>query len=536
MSDSQQRMSPQFSLNVALPIFLTICAGIMLVYLWLRAIWPSITEYWQEHYWWIVAVGTIIILGGTCHKWVPLGWRAFKTLSDHGEQKKDRKAYRELMTVATAKLQEGYNTKYANSKTGDVLEVVNPYVAGRVQRVQEIAGTEQRVAELPPPAPIPARVRYEDVQSQVPPGHAILGVDGTGVKTCEFGKILTCLILGGSGTGKSNTVAIKVEEAIKDGWKLIVIDPHKRKTDSLYNRVKEYSYAFLHLDFPDLEEPMVDNVAQTDEQIKAVFTWFLAEFKRRLDQGVTPDDPSILIICDEVGNIADSDDEAIVKDLKKIARICGNESRGFGMAGWFMNQNATGIAWLRKVVMTVIVHKINMMSERRVACNENDALARHMDEWPKHGRVYVYGLSFEVVYELQMPFKEQRVVESMPQLPQKNEGFYSAQTEKLADGAFSPVSESGNAAEEPSDGKIVSFPGRASSEETKESAEHEKKNSGSESGVSADIRETIKRMKKKNLSDRMIAPLVGLGGRKYGIYQSVCRELGFIAEDQAEEG
>jgi len=310
----------------------------------------------------------------------------------------------------------------------------NNTAASMIQRWSKIAEepgiVEEKTTtpELPAPSPIPANVRYEDVRAHVPKGHAILGVDGAGVKTCEFGKILTCLILGGSGTGKSNTIAIKAEEAVRDGWKIIVIDPHKRKEDSLFNRIKEFSAHFLRFDW------LPDGVAQDDEQVKQVFQWFLAEFKRRMDNGRSPNDPDILIICDEVGNLADSDDEEIVKALKKIARICGNESRGFGMAGWFINQNATGIAWLRKVVMTVIVHKINMMSERKVACNENEALARHMDEWPKHGRVYVYGLSFEGVFELQMPKKEQIIaVDEMPPLPRKSPDFYQAQTEKLTE-------------------------------------------------------------------------------------------------------
>jgi hypothetical protein len=52
--------------------------------------------------------------------------------------------------------------------------------------------------------------------------------------------------------------------------------------------------------------------------------------------------------------------------------------------------------------------------------------------------------------------------------------------------------------------------------------------------VETGIRETIRRMKQAGEPDRKIARFVGLSGRKYFIYQRVCRELGFVAEQQAE--
>jgi hypothetical protein len=52
--------------------------------------------------------------------------------------------------------------------------------------------------------------------------------------------------------------------------------------------------------------------------------------------------------------------------------------------------------------------------------------------------------------------------------------------------------------------------------------------------VEAGIRETIKRMKKRGMADREIAHLVGLGGRKYSLYQQICEEEGMVVR-QAEE-
>jgi hypothetical protein len=52
--------------------------------------------------------------------------------------------------------------------------------------------------------------------------------------------------------------------------------------------------------------------------------------------------------------------------------------------------------------------------------------------------------------------------------------------------------------------------------------------------VETSIRETIRRMKKAGEPDRKIARFVGLSGRKYALYRRVCRELGFVAEQQTE--
>jgi hypothetical protein len=436
MNAENRKLSPQFSIYVAIPIVLAALFGLWWLYMgavWLRGALPP---FWEQNKYTIIIIGAILLLGSTSHKWVPMLWGAHRARRLHEQEMLDRMAHRKLIEAAAVKMGEGFNTKYSNTKTGDLIEMLNPYVTAKASRQITEVPEGQEVKQIEAPKPIPEKVAYESVASQVPHGHALLGVDGRGVRTCEFGKILTCLILGGSGTGKSNTVSIKVEEAVKDGWRLIVIDPHRRKPDSLYNRIKEYSDRFIRFDW------LPDGVAMEDDEIKNVLNWFNEEYKRRLKTG----DQSfgdVLLICDEVGYVADLEDEETVKLLKRIAKVCGNESRGFGMAGWFINQNATGIAWLRKVVMTVITHKINMMSERRIACNENDALARNMDKWPKHGRVYVYGLSFEETYELQMPYKQEatRVVDAVP----VGQNFYETRTEKLpeqrATHYYSPTSQ-----------------------------------------------------------------------------------------------
>lgn len=49
-------------------------------------------------------------------------------------------------------------------------------------------------------------------------------------------------------------------------------------------------------------------------------------------------------------------------------------------------------------------------------------------------------------------------------------------------------------------------------------------------GVGNEIRETIKRMRRKGMAHREIAQLVGMAGRRYGQYKQVCREEGIDIE------
>lgn len=265
----------------------------------------------------------------------------------------------------------------------DMLMLPQPSRGGKTRDVDPDDGPDMSA--------LPGSVRYEEIRSQVPYGRSCLGVSAQGVEHCDFGQLMTMWIAGGSGTGKSNTVALKIDEAIRNGRKIgiVLIDPHARKEDSLYNRIRCYEGHFLF------------QVAVSEDEIYSALVWFKDEFERRLGQG-GHGKSDILLVVDEVSNVVESDDPEIGKLIKKIARICGQESRGFGMFGWFISQDAAGLAWLRKRAMTVIAHKLNMMSERKLACNEDMEIARSMDEWPR-GRVAVYGLNFQGVMIAQMP-------------------------------------------------------------------------------------------------------------------------------------
>jgi hypothetical protein len=263
---------------------------------------------------------------------------------------------------------------------------------------------------------IPSSVRYEDICNQIPRGHGLLGVSANSVETADFQEFMTMLISGGSNSGKSNTVGLKLHEAIENGRdiRLLAIDWHWRKADSLYNKIKCYEERFL---MP---------VVTSEEGTLTVLQWFYDEFKRRLECGVSEDESDILLVVDEVPAIMDAEDEQVSKLLKRIALKCGREARGFGMYGWFITQQVIGLAWLRNVVHTNIAHKATRINEAGIACNDHKDIARDMENWPR-GRVIVYGQNFTGVRVLQMPI----FVPHSSTVPDQHRNAFSWLTEPL---------------------------------------------------------------------------------------------------------
>lgn len=254
------------------------------------------------------------------------------------------------------------------------------------------APKQQEQEEESEKSALPMGVRYEQIAHKVPRGHGLLGLSETGVETADFQEFMTMLISGGSNSGKSNTVGLKLHEAIQNGRdiRLLVIDWHARKEDSLYNKIRAYESRFLM--------PVVTE----EEQTLPVLQKFYNEFKRRRAEGVTRRDHDILLVIDEVPGMMDAEDEEIPRMLKKIARMSGREGRGFGVYAWFIAQQVIGMSWLRNVVHTCICHKATRMNEAVEACNQHKDIARDMENWPA-GRVVVYGQNFQGVRVLQMP-------------------------------------------------------------------------------------------------------------------------------------
>ncbi|MEO6892850.1 MAG: hypothetical protein ABI324_28030 [Ktedonobacteraceae bacterium] len=297
-------------------------------------------------------------------------------------------------------LAEGYHT-IVKARQGrarvELLEANDGYVVYREHKkivVREVArlpvGRATRVVEadhplaLPPGNALPTNVRYEDIRSQVPKGHILVGIGRLGIETKDRAVGALVWIVGLSGTGKTNTAVLRVEERRSAGHKFLGYDPHWFKPDSLTNALKAYEHDFIL--------PMARNASEA----LRVLNTFLGEFLARKSGSIPHPWTKITLVVDEVNaamDPTDEEEEQIAKLLKSIARICGQEARNFNMGGIFISQQATGLAWLRKVALMVIVHQLLMQSEKELACNGDKAAAKDMETWPV-GRTYVFGVGF----------------------------------------------------------------------------------------------------------------------------------------------
>jgi hypothetical protein len=543
----RSRFNPHFTIWVAIPIVL---GSLFLLYYATQAIgWMH--EHWGSVQPWAIVAAIAGAIGLLAR---PI-WKMYRALHEHHQNALDRVVWRDVAKETQYLLQEarkrGDGVKISGNANGAFPSIeILPLVAAATRQREQVsisAADEEAVLALPAPRKLPEYVAYEDVKPYIPKGHALLGVSETGIESCDFGDLMTMMICGGSNSGKSNTVALKIDEAIHLGRNIgiICIDPHARKPDSLWNKIKVYADRFL---MP---------VAYKEEQMLAALEWFLEEYERRLEQGYG--DTDILLVVDEVQHITRFSEE-VTKLLKKISAICGQESRGFGMFGWFISQNAVGLPWLRNVVLTVIVHKMLQMNDRLLAVNGNGPLARSMDNWPKHGRVAVYSINLEGFRVCQMaafkapqlaPPADPRAVyqdttevdlnarvvqagglEEMEELQPKTQPaspVFRAETPRRNAETLSRSGDETAFEADADDHKII--PLRASENLGELSS---KKKIQSASDVSVETKKIIVRMHKKGIPHRDIAPLVGLGGELYNIFKEVCQELGI--KQQLQKG
>ncbi len=257
--------------------------------------------------------------------------------------------------------------------------------------------------------PLPTQIRYEDVRHQIPEGHNLVGVGIDGLVTKEDRKIGACVwIVGLSGTGKTSTTSLRIEERANCEHQFLGHDPHWFKDDSLTNAIVGYADRFLM--------PM----ARSNDEALLVYEAFLSEFNNRKAGKVAKPFQKITIVVDEVNSLAEPDDEdeqgkKLLDKLKTIVRICGTEARNFNMGGLFISQKATRLYWIRDVALLIIVHKLLMENQQKLATNIDDkAFFAEMRLWPV-GRTYVYGAGLEAgegCITVQQPYFEKASVGS----------------------------------------------------------------------------------------------------------------------------
>jgi hypothetical protein len=265
-------------------------------------------------------------------------------------------------------------------------------------RVSEVPNQQGQIGGAAPLAlgaggSLPTNVLYEEVRGQVPAGHILVGIGQAGIETKRAAVGACVWIVGLSGTGKTSTTVLRVEERATDGSRFLGIDPHFFKDDSLFHSI----YETVDGQPGAYKDLFIKPMARSTEEAKAVLQAFIDEFNGRKGGRIPKPWGKITLLVDEVGALVDTiseEEEEVAKMLKYVARICGQEARNFMMGGVFISQQATGLAWLRKMALMVIVHQLLMQSEKELACNGDKAAAKDMETWPI-GRTYVFGVGFQ---------------------------------------------------------------------------------------------------------------------------------------------
>jgi len=301
------------------------------------------------------------------------GWNALKAEASAKESVlKVDMGYQYLPQMIQQSVASGRNYKYLGFESQHHLS--------NLHMIQSGAQDENEPLQLP----LPTQVRYEDIRHQIPQGHVLVGIGPNGVETKESAVGACVWIVGLSGTGKTSTTVLRVEERATTGHKFLAIDPHWFKPDSLTNAISGYAERFVHPPARDSKEALT------------VLNLFLAEFNGRKAGHIPQPWQPMTLLVDEVNALMDaqSDEEKEIKELlPTIARICGQEARNFMMGGIFISQQATLLAWLRKVALMIIVHQLLMESEKKLALNGDTDVIESMKTWPI-GRTYVYGVGF----------------------------------------------------------------------------------------------------------------------------------------------
>jgi len=298
--------------------------------------------------------------------------------------------------IIMALSQQGAAFEYTKGGNLKVLGLPGPGAGARVSEVssqQQIAGGAAPLALGAGAGVLPTNVLYEDVRGQVPAGHVLVGIGQAGIETKKAAVGACVWIVGLSGTGKTSTTVLRVEERATDGSRFLGIDPHFFKDDSLYHSI----YETVDGQPGAYKDLFIKPMARGTEEAKAILQAFIDEFNGRKSGRIAKPWGKITLLVDEVGALVDTiseEEEEVAKMLKYVARICGQEARNFMMGGVFISQQATGLAWLRKMALMVIVHQLLMQSEKELACNGDKAAAKDMETWPI-GRTYVFGVGFQ---------------------------------------------------------------------------------------------------------------------------------------------
>lgn len=383
----------------------------------------------------------------------------------------------------------GYSTKYDANGT---IEVIAPQWT-RAQ-VNELAQQQEQQQIAAPQNVIPQAPPFSQIISQVQAGRLFLGQSKYGPIWGDIIDLLSTLIAGRPGTGKSTQLRNVCGQVLKIDGVPVIFDPHGSIVDDLGGALQ---------------------CAESAPEIVESAQWLDVKLTSRLTQRRQGrrDFRPVLLLVDELPIVSSMAPEA----LETVRRIV-LEGRKVGMFALISGQGVPASLFGDDGTLVR-----DSMSSRYVFATS-----------PRQARMA--GIENEIAKPLMKILEEAGPGKAILATATRKPEIVAVPNTTVNDIRLL-VSSSGssgntfvNATETP---RQASFYDRDTQPFTVSGSlvDPEREEPITEPGnvVGNDLKETIRRMRKHGMPHRDIASLVGLSGRKYNVYQQICAELGLEA-------
>jgi hypothetical protein len=393
----------------------------------------------------------------------------------HVHDIKDRKHIRELSSIAIA----NHHSIEFNPATRQ-LRTISPFTIpdGPLTIKDVTIGNASQLAPVLPTAPA-----FRSLISHIRPGHLFLAQGQDKPIWGDITDLLSTLDVGRPGTGKSTLLRMVCGQVLLIGGKPIIMDPHGSILDDLGS------------EFDCAESPQ--DIAHYSHMLDKELTQRLAN-RRAGQEHFKP----LLLLVDEMPIISEMSQEA----LSVIRRVV-LEGRKVGMyalvSGQGVPSSILGGTLVRDAMSSRYVFHTTPQ-QARMAGIENETAKQMMaileTAGPGKAVLSTANRKPEIVAIPDTNVDDILFIVNRKQTGNKNGNSVETAPEAVADDSDDSL-----------------FPVSTASDDV---------SSDDGDSVGNTIRETIKRMRAKGMLHRDIAALVGLSGRKYPMYQAICKEEG----------